>query len=214
MNKYIINEFESFESKNKYSGDVVIPEGTKFIGNNVFSDCRNLTTVKIPNTVSSIGHDAFRGCSNLQSITIPNSVSSIGYNAFGGCSKLTSITIPKHLGYSKLNLPRGCEVIIQKDEDEKKQPKTQQPNQTKQQKLQNIIKQYIKIYKHEFMNPTKPDFQSVDSDFIDSTIDKLTEINELMENLDLKLKNFDEFIVQHNTETNEISSMLKEFNSL
>ena len=75
------------------SGNVVIPENVKNIGERAFAGC-NLAMVTIPNSVTSIGEYAFDGCSSLTSITIPNSVTSIGEYAFHGCSSLTSITIP------------------------------------------------------------------------------------------------------------------------
>ena len=75
-------------------GDIVIPDGTKKIGNYAFCNCSGLTSVTIPDSVRSIGDYAFSGCSGMISITIPDSVISIGDHAFSGCSGLTSITIP------------------------------------------------------------------------------------------------------------------------
>ena len=75
----------------KYAGDIVIPASVEYngrtfeitsIGDNVFSGCTGLTSIKIPNSVTLIGHDAFSGCCALTSVTIPNSVTSIGYYAF------------------------------------------------------------------------------------------------------------------------------------
>ena len=82
-------------------GDFVIPEGTKYIGNNAFYYCIGLTSVTIPNGVTYIGNQAFYYCTRLTRITIPNSVTSIGNNAFDYCKSLTSINIPnsvKHIG--------------------------------------------------------------------------------------------------------------------
>ena len=85
-------------------GNVEIPkyvtdsDGTKHkvvgLGNNIFNNCKGLTSITIPDSVTNIGEYAFALCSSLTSITIPNSVTSIGDNAFSRCNNLVSITIP------------------------------------------------------------------------------------------------------------------------
>ena len=92
-------ELSGYVGKKKPSGDFVIPATVNGylvtgIGNQVFYECSDLTSIEIPNSVTSIGYRAFQGCSGLTSVTIPNSVTSIGYNAFSSCRGLTSITIP------------------------------------------------------------------------------------------------------------------------
>ncbi len=59
-----------------------INEGTKFIANDTFLGCENLTSVTIPDSVTIIGEYAFNSCTSLASITIGNSVTSIGEYAF------------------------------------------------------------------------------------------------------------------------------------
>ena len=71
----------------------IIEEGVTNIGNEIFGECRSLTSVTIPNSVTSIGRFAFYFCSSLTSVTIPNNVTSIGEDAFYGCAGLTSITL-------------------------------------------------------------------------------------------------------------------------
>ena len=82
------------EATDKSLASYTFKEGTRFIGEQAFSGCSDLTSITIPNSVTSIGFATFSGCSSLTSITIPNSVTSIGRTAFCNCSSLTSITIP------------------------------------------------------------------------------------------------------------------------
>ncbi|MBQ9782081.1 MAG: S8 family serine peptidase, partial [Clostridia bacterium] len=55
------------------------------IGEGVFSNQTQLTSVTLPNTITSIGANAFAGCTNLTNINIPDSVTAIGAGAFSGC---------------------------------------------------------------------------------------------------------------------------------
>lgn len=68
------------------------------IGNTVFKDNTNITSVTIPNTVTVIGDGAFDGCINLSSVTIAGGGTSlsVGNMAFANCQKLTSIDLPSY----------------------------------------------------------------------------------------------------------------------
>lgn len=67
------------------------------VGNNAFSGCADLISVKLPKSVTSIESSAFYSCANLESVTIPNGVTSIGNHAFWGCVSLQSVDIPDGL---------------------------------------------------------------------------------------------------------------------
>ena len=73
---------------------VTIGDGVTIIGEYAFSDCWSLTSIIIPDSVTTIGDYAFYDCGSLTSITIPDSVTTIGDYAFRSCSSLTSVTIP------------------------------------------------------------------------------------------------------------------------
>lgn len=111
---YVINtltntaEVSQAPSKNKYSGDIIIPEKVVYneidypvtsIGNSAFSECRDLISIIIPNSVTSIGKVAFEECEGLISVSLPNSLRFIGGGAFARCVNLKSVTLPSSLQY-------------------------------------------------------------------------------------------------------------------
>ncbi|MEE1154818.1 MAG: leucine-rich repeat domain-containing protein, partial [Acutalibacteraceae bacterium] len=65
----------------------------KYIDNEAFMNCKELTSINLPDSLEEIGARAFQGCEKLTSITIPDSVVTIYSGAFRGCG-LTTINIP------------------------------------------------------------------------------------------------------------------------
>ena len=49
----------------------MIPQGTRIIDNEAFSDCSGLTSVTIPEGVTNIGYDAFHFATAGITITVP-----------------------------------------------------------------------------------------------------------------------------------------------
>lgn len=77
-----------------YKKDLVsvsLPDSIEFIGNGVFTECKNLSSITIPNGVNYIGENAFSYCESLTSVTIPESVNFIGNFAFGCCTSLATV---------------------------------------------------------------------------------------------------------------------------
>ena len=85
--------------KGDIRGDIVIANGTKYIGTYALAYSSYLKSVSIPNSVVSIASGAFYGCSLLEAVSIGNSVTKIGSSAFGGCSSLSCISIPESVEY-------------------------------------------------------------------------------------------------------------------
>jgi len=113
-----MSNISNFEISNcilcKYNGtddEVIIPDGVIGIEGHAFSNCQNLTGIKIPNSVEYIPYGAFSECSNLTSIIIPNRVSRIGPYAFSGCSNLKSISLPECLTEIDYDAFSGCEKL-------------------------------------------------------------------------------------------------------
>lgn len=80
---------------NKLITDLVIPEGTKIINDDVFAGCSNIKSVTIPESVTEIRDCTFTECTNMKTITLPSNLDKIGYGAFMKCSSLESIHIPE-----------------------------------------------------------------------------------------------------------------------
>lgn len=73
---------------------IIIPDGVKTIGKNVFKGNTTIKDVKLPNTLESIDASAFDGCKALEVINMPDSLKNIGNNAFSSCEALKEINIP------------------------------------------------------------------------------------------------------------------------
>ena len=78
----------AFYYKNSLTGDLVIPNSVKEIGNYAFGYCTGFNgTLTLSNKLETIGSNAFSNCSSLTGdLVIPNSVTEIGEKAFYNCT--------------------------------------------------------------------------------------------------------------------------------
>ena len=114
---------------NQLVTDVVIPESTTIVGNQLsgisaksitmhdniteiadsaFAGCLNLESTTIPNRVLRINGSTFRDCKALRSVVIGKRVTAIGESAFNGCAALSEVEIPNSvitIGYEAFS---GC----------------------------------------------------------------------------------------------------------
>ena len=91
--------FTALDGKN---AELVIPEGTYYIGDNAFKNQVDLTKVTIPSSVLEIGEGAFQNCFSLKTVVFAESSSmqSIGKGAFAFCTSLESIVnLPGNASY-------------------------------------------------------------------------------------------------------------------
>ena len=90
--------FTALDGKN---AELVIPEGTYYIGDNAFKNQVDLTKVTIPSSVLEIGEGAFQNCFSLKTVVFAESSSmqSIGKGAFNSCTSLTTINLPAGASY-------------------------------------------------------------------------------------------------------------------
>lgn len=70
---------------------VSISDDISYIGRNAFSNCSELSEIKIPCEATTIAPYAFRGCSALKSVKIPKSITFIGGAAFDSCESLSDV---------------------------------------------------------------------------------------------------------------------------
>lgn len=79
-------------------GDIAVPSQAlvgsavypvKYIGEEAFSGCNSVVSVRIPEGVTSIGSQAFHDCTALQEVFIPSTLVMCQYDAFDGCNSVT-----------------------------------------------------------------------------------------------------------------------------
>lgn len=95
------------ENVGLYTSEVVIPDGVTHIEDYAFMSAR-IVFITLPKTLVSIGENAFSNCRDLKFINIPSSVRFIGMGAFEGCWALTSIVIPKGVEVIESNTFSEC----------------------------------------------------------------------------------------------------------
>lgn len=90
--------------------EVIMTEGYKEIGVEVFAGCKKLHQVIIPYSVKSIAMMAFHGCCNLKNINLPEALTDIGPSAFEE-SGLKNISFPKSVINVSSAAFRGCKEL-------------------------------------------------------------------------------------------------------
>lgn len=112
----VSNTYQGNKAIMQFAGDITT------IGNGLFSNIYNLTSMTLPSSVTSIGVSAFENSNKLSRIDLPSSITEIGKAAFASCA-LTDIEVPKDvtiLSYRvfaqnpdlrRVTLPKGLKKI-------------------------------------------------------------------------------------------------------
>ena len=96
---------------NELVKDVDIPNNITEIGNYLFVNYSNLTSIIIHGNITTIGDFAFSGCSNMSVVDIPSSVTKIGASSFSGCIGLTSVKIGENVRTIGRSAFSGCSCL-------------------------------------------------------------------------------------------------------
>lgn len=93
-------EFGDYCFRNcKFSGDLIIPEGTVEIPDQFMyiDPSGGLNSIIFPKSLRKIGSCAFIRHARLRNISLPEGVVFIGDNAFSGCESLTALELPSSM---------------------------------------------------------------------------------------------------------------------
>ena len=103
------------------------------VGDQIFRNCVNLTTVTIPDTVEYMGKSfqncsslstiyfgsglkelfaTFSDCTSLKNLNLPDSLKEIGGGTFYGCTSLASVHLPDSLTLLDENSFKGCTSLV------------------------------------------------------------------------------------------------------
>ncbi len=102
---------QAFFKNNSLTGDLVIPNSVKEIGNYAFGYCTGFNgTLTLSNKLETIWSNAFSNCSSLTGdLVIPNSVTEIGERAFYNCTGFNgTLTLSSKLGKIGQYAFNGC----------------------------------------------------------------------------------------------------------
>ena len=107
-----IPAYAFYKCKN-LTGDLVIPNSVKEIGNSAFYNCTGFNgTLTLSNKLETIGRSAFLGCSEFKgSLILPNSLTTIGELAFQKCEGFTELTLPNALSVIPDQAFYGCKSL-------------------------------------------------------------------------------------------------------
>lgn len=87
----IPNTIESINQKafkSAHAETITMTDKVKYLGDNCFYDCEQLTNIKLSNNLEVIPKYCFRDCIKLESIELPSKCSVIEFGAFVDCEKL------------------------------------------------------------------------------------------------------------------------------
>ena len=94
MNTNYIYKEVLYRFPNGFSGNYIVPTGTKSIYWAAFEYSTNITSVYIPDSVETIGPFAFAQCYNLTNVILPSNLKILSREVFSWCDKIQSIVIP------------------------------------------------------------------------------------------------------------------------
>lgn len=85
---------KTLSSGSKAKGDVVVPDGVKYIASCAFWDNDEMTSLVIPKSVVQVESEAVFSCDSLKKVTVKNGVESLGWAAFEYNDSLEKLILP------------------------------------------------------------------------------------------------------------------------
>ena len=86
-------------------------DGVVSIGSSAFSQCPELTSIRIPDSVTNLGSGAFAQCTNLTSVYIGQHVTNLVESVFENCSSLRQVVIPASVTNLTSETFQNCTVL-------------------------------------------------------------------------------------------------------
>lgn len=77
------------------SMEIILPDGLETIGDNVFFECKDITSLTVPASVKSIGKDFCFHCTKLRSVRFLGRCPEGLENAFRECWRFDEIIVPR-----------------------------------------------------------------------------------------------------------------------
>ncbi len=96
VNEILVGNGIAYIGDSAFEGSFIITvafDSVTYIGNRVFKESKNLTSIKLAGDTTIIGKEAFYGCPELTEIVFTNKVEQIGFGAFANCKKLSSVDL-------------------------------------------------------------------------------------------------------------------------
>lgn len=96
VNEILVGEGIAFIGDSAFEESFIITvsfNSVNYIGNRVFKNSQNLTSIMLAGDTTIIGKEAFYGCPQLTEIVFTNKVAQIGFGAFADCQNLSKVDL-------------------------------------------------------------------------------------------------------------------------
>lgn len=79
------------------------------VADNAFTNCQQLTYIKVPSSIKRIGNSAFLNCSRLEKVVGMTNVKVLGNSVFSRCTALKDLILPAKLDYVGASILKGVQ---------------------------------------------------------------------------------------------------------
>ena len=93
------------------SGNIIIPNSVKKIGEKAFAWSKELESIIIPDSVVQLGKETFEGCTYLKRVILSNSITEIPEALFSWCQSLQEIIIPNSVTKIEMEAFDNCDSL-------------------------------------------------------------------------------------------------------